>query len=260
MDRTSPLTIPAMRLLPTCAIFCLLILSVSARATAADPTTHPADGPAPSLHVGKLAVGKVLFLGNSITLHPPAPFWAGNWGMAASSADKDYVHLLLKHLTEAAGGEPKSMVKNIADFERQHSTYDIAAGLKPELEFTPDLVVLAIGENVPGLGTDDAKAAYSRAFSSLIAILQSHGHPAIFVRSCFWPDATKDNIMHEAAGKAGCVWIDISALSKDPGTAARSERKIDHPGVAGHPGDKGMRGISDAIWAAIQTASTDSKP
>lgn len=250
-----------MRLLLSCALFSLFVISTSGRATADDPTTRPADKPAQPLHVGKLPVGKVLFLGNSITFHPPGPpFWTGNWGMAASAADKDFVHLLIAHLAEAAGGEPKSMVKNIADFERQHATYDIAAGLKPELEFTPDLVVLAIGENVPGLGTDETRAAYSRGFSSLITILQSHGHPAIFVRSCFWPDATKDKIMHDAAAKAGCVWIDISPLAKDPGTAARSERKIEHPGVAAHPGDKGMRGIAEAIWTAIQTVSLESKP
>ena len=45
-------------------------------------------------------MGRYLFLGNSITLHGPAENigWKGNWGMAASSADKDYVHLLLARI------------------------------------------------------------------------------------------------------------------------------------------------------------------
>ena len=35
---------------------------------------------------------RVLFVGNSITLHGPRPQigWTNNWGMAASARDKDY--------------------------------------------------------------------------------------------------------------------------------------------------------------------------
>ena len=42
---------------------------------------------------------RVLFVGNSITLHGPRPQigWTNNWGMAASARDKDYVHLLDTH-------------------------------------------------------------------------------------------------------------------------------------------------------------------
>ena len=45
---------------------------------------------------------RVLFLGNSITLHEAAPHigWNFNWGMAASSEEKDYVHIVLKGLRE----------------------------------------------------------------------------------------------------------------------------------------------------------------
>ena len=41
---------------------------------------------------------RVLFVGNSITLHGPRPQigWTNNWGMAASSRDRDYVLLLQK--------------------------------------------------------------------------------------------------------------------------------------------------------------------
>ena len=46
---------------------------------------------------------RVLFVGNSITLHGPRPQigWTNNWGMAASARDKDYVHLLQKRIAAA---------------------------------------------------------------------------------------------------------------------------------------------------------------
>jgi hypothetical protein len=46
------------------------------------------------------------------------------------------------------------MVRNIADFERNYSTYDVDVHMKDLFAFDPDLVVLAIGENVPSLGSE----------------------------------------------------------------------------------------------------------
>ena len=46
---------------------------------------------------------RVLVLGNSITRHGPKDDigWYGDWGMAASSADRDFVHRLFDMLTES---------------------------------------------------------------------------------------------------------------------------------------------------------------
>ena len=54
-------------------------------------------------------------------------------------------------------------------------------------------------------------------------------HPLVVVRSCFWADAAN---------------------------AARSERSFPHDGVAGHPGDKGMQALADAIVKAVLNSRT----
>ena len=59
--------------------------------------------------------------------------------------------------------------------------------------------------------------------------------------------------MRQSCAAVGGVFIDISGLGKDESNYARSERKYSHDGVAGHPGDKGMQSIADAILSAMAT-------
>jgi len=199
----------------------------------------------------KIQVDRILFLGNSITRHGPAPKigWTGDWGMAATALEKDFVHLVTAGLADR---KPEIRLKNIADFERNLATYDVEAQLKAELDFKPTLVILAIGENVAALQTDEAKALFKTSLQKLLGALKAAGKPSILVRSCFWEDKTKDAILREACAAAGGTFVDIAALGKDESNYARAERKIEHAGVAAHPGDKGMKAIADAILAALK--------
>jgi hypothetical protein len=208
-----------------------------------------------AMRFGALKAGKVLFLGNSITLHGPAPAigWTGNWGMAATAQDKDYVHLMLAAITKASGGTPEARIDNIADIERQYATIDIAGRLKDHLEFKADIVVLAIGENTPALASDGEKRAFQDSMVRLLTALKESSAPAIFVRSCFWPDGAKDEALRQASAAVGATYIDIGSLGADPANAARAERTIEHAGVAGHPGDRGMQAIATAILTAMES-------
>jgi hypothetical protein len=201
--------------------------------------------------IGELPAAKILYLGNSITLHTPAPDigWTGNWGMAASAEDKDYVHRLTAKIANAAGGAPpRTMVRNIADFERGYGEFDVTAGLKEELAFEADIVVVAIGENVAEIRTELEGAKFSKAFKGLLSEIKGHGQPAIFVRSSFWPNAAKDDIMRDVCADMGVTFVDIGPLGADPSNKAP---EFEHTGVAAHPGDKGMAAIADALFDAI---------
>lgn len=197
---------------------------------------------------------RVLFLGNSITYHPAVPDdgFMINGGMAASSVDKDYVHLLIKKITEVDGVEPETIIENIADFERQHATMDLAAFFKKHIEFNADMLILAIGENVPVLETEEMKAAYYKGFVAMMRLFKQNNNLDIIVRGCFWPDETKDDIMKRASEEVGATFISASHLASDESNFARSERKFNHDGIAGHPGDKGMAGLADILWGVVK--------
>ena len=201
---------------------------------------------------------RVLCLGNSITLHAPAPEigWTGNWGMAASAADRDYVHLVSTGLEKETGRRPAVRVRNIADFERGPAAYDPSLALAGELHFRPEIVIVAVGENTGELATPEAEQAFAGGLDRLLGAFKNAGHPAIFVRSCFWPHSTRDRLLREAAARAGVAFVDIGAIGRDPANAARAEREIAHAGVAGHPGDRGMRAIADALLKAIRQQRT----
>ncbi|MCB1276848.1 SGNH/GDSL hydrolase family protein [Prosthecobacter sp.] len=199
------------------------------------------------------AQSKVLFLGNSITKHGPKADigWSGNWGMAASAESKDYVHLVTKALAEKSGAAPEVMVKNIADFERAYADYDFAAKQKEAVDFHADLIILAIGENVPGLKTPEDKAKLQEAVTKLITALKGDRSPTILVRSCFWANAAKDEALKGACDAVGGIYVDISALGKDEKNFGRSERPFKHAGVANHPGDRGMEAIAASLVKAL---------
>lgn len=139
---------------------------------------------------------------------------------------------------------------NVADLERNYATFDAAAKLTTEVAFQADTVILVIGENVPALKTPEAKTQFKEAMVKQLTLLKRDGQAALYVRSCFWADATKDAILKEPCETVGGVFVDIGTLGKDEANYARSERKFEHEGVARHPGDKGMRAIADAIFAA----------
>lgn len=211
--------------------------------------------PQPARTPGGCAIlaDRILFLGNSITFHPPAPqvYWDGNWGMAAGSEEKDYVHLLTNSFAALTGKQPQISVNNIADFERNFESYDIESGLKEQLAFRPDIAVIAIGENVPPLNTEALQAGFRKSFLHLLHAVKNSGRPVIYVRSCFWPEEIRDNIMRQCCAEIGGLYVYIGQLGRDESMMARSERSYQHDGVAAHPGDKGMQAIADLLFKAM---------
>lgn len=244
MARLVPWTFPTRRGLA--ASLCVAMLAahtfVGGRGHAAPPANASSGG-----------FQRILFLGNSITLHGPAPDigWTGNWGMAASVAQKDFVHLVAQAVAGEAGMEPAIMVRNIAAFERSFQDYDLQENMPETQEFNADLVILAIGENVPALESADDAAHFEARVTHLLQEV-ARTPQVIIVRSSFWPNTAKDDALRRACEACGGIFVDIGGLSADERNYARSERAFDHAGVAAHPGDQGMQAIADAIVTPLR--------
>jgi hypothetical protein len=213
---------------------------------------------------GNMKAGKILFLGNSITLHGPYIGWsdAGDWGMAASEKSKDYVHLLATRIGSVTGvplavacpdplpgrwyyGDPLpgyvGNILNIADiFERNYDTWDNAR-IQNQLDAKPDIVVLQFGENMSGGTTEQ----FATALDSLLTGLKNSSNPNIFITSFILKsNPTIDAIKREACAEdpSHRVFVDLTGL-------------VDTSGAAGHPGDAGMLTIANTLYDAMAVHS-----
>ena len=196
---------------------------------------------------------RLLFLGNSITWHPPAADigWNGNWGMAASCEENDYVHRVAAAYAAQSGVAPTLRVRSIvAGFEGNGAYVNWTAAndadYQQDLSFQPDVVVIAIGEN---LGSYDATVfrekflAYCQGFANLSP------KPTMLIRAPFWDNSAVAAIEQAVAEEVGAKFINVGDIGADVSNQAQG--LFSDSGVARHPGDKGMKAIAERMLAAL---------
>lgn len=199
---------------------------------------------------------RVVFIGNSITLHGVAPKigWHHAWGMAASAAEKDFVHLVTKGIEEKTGRKCDVRVRNLANFERKFREYDLK-NIQDLADFRPDYLIIALGENVPHLKEEAEQLEYREAFARLLkCFLPEQQKPRTVVRGVFWPSKWKDKMMSQVASDYGLVFVKAD-ISTDPAMMALG--LFEHKGVQHHPGDAGMAEIAKRILAGFFPEQAD---
>lgn len=188
----------------------------------------------------------VLFLGNSLTLAPPGPtrVWENTWGMAASAADSDYVHLLTAKF-KAVNSNCVTAVQNMAEFEIHNNLYDFDTELKSYRDSKPDLIIIQMGEEVRA---NFDRKAFEKRYVDLLAYLRT-GNPKvnIYAAGSFWTgrDAV-DSIMRRYT-----PFVSLSYLGRDMSNYAWGT--YPDTTVQSHPGNKGMRAISNVIWRGVDS-------
>lgn len=193
-----------------------------------------------------------LAIGNSITIHPLNEYWWNECGMAATSAENDYVHLVASAL------DAKFYAYNFATWELMgHDRGETLSLLDGLISEELDLVTIQLSENASDLST------FESDFEELIRYVQKGAPDAqILVIGDFWDKEQKDEMKHKACEETGVEFISLDEIKgleeyqcgmdttvydndSDPHT-------VEHSGVAKHPGDAGMKWIAEKIIDVVK--------
>lgn len=192
---------------------------------------------------------RLLIVGNSITRHGPAPEvdWNYDFGMAASSADKDYVHILSSKLLEKE--DAFIMVRQLATWERGYVDGSFDDPLTEERELGADEIIFRLGENVIPLKNEEEKAIFKNALLALLSQINPKGGK-IYFTTCFWSSASVDEVIRSVADELTMPVIELGDLGADEKYMAIG--LFDHNGVAHHPGDLGMKEIACRLYKEMR--------
>ena len=192
------------------------------------------------------SVKKVLFVGNSITRHAPKSDigWFGDWGMAASAKDKDYVHLVVDGLNEKYGNIDYCIAQAALWETNYFNGADILNEFyTPARDFNADIVIIRIGENI---NRDKNKEINSKPyFSEMVRFFAKDPKAKVIVTDNFWRIEVLNTMIREVADENGYKFCHISDLESNKETMAIG--LFEHEGVSLHPGDYGMKCIAERI-------------
>jgi hypothetical protein len=193
-----------------------------------------------------------VILGNSIVIHSPRPEvgWYGNWGMAASAADSDFVHRI-KNSLKVNNLYYNTSFLNIANFETRFYNYDFN---NLDTLKNSNIVIIKIGENIVEKTAIDSNFIFH--FDKLIKYFKKPSTTIVLsdgfcnINKKGQEDSTVNLLIREYANKNNLLFIKTNDLSRD--SSNRAYKTYLNPGVQAHPSDKGMRLIHDRIWEKIK--------
>lgn len=197
-------------------------------------------------------IKRMLFVGDSITQHAPAPElgWQGNWGMAASAQENDYVHRLAARFAIEQGSTPAVTIhaKGGGTIAGKLADTTHLANLAREA----DLIIVQLGENDHDVSED----GFSRPYDRLLSLLAEANPSARILCTGVWGPPSgnhiKDNFIRTLCANRRLAFADLTAANAAPENRALATGLWTHRGVNWHPSDAGMNAYAEAIWKAFQ--------
>ena len=188
---------------------------------------------------------RILYVGNSVTKHEPKPSigWYSDCGMAASSIQKDYVHLVQARVKEIHKNAAFSILQ-VGDFEREFYNRDPENYYQKAQEFNADVIIMFFGANV-SKEYDTAKnppKTFTKAYEDLRNFLVNGRRAFVLHSQGFYVRPVLDKEKEEVAKKYNETFVNLEDIRELPETH----------GKFNHPGDFGMQLIADKFWAEIK--------
>lgn len=192
---------------------------------------------------------KLLFVGNSITFSSPNPNigWCGNWGMAASSAENDYAHLLAAKLVEY-GMDLSLETRNVAAWEAKFQDFDLSK-LQFLRDYDADIILVRLGDNV----SEEAAVTgdLGEHLKELIKFIDGERPSKVVVTDSFFTYPRTNQELREAAQESGYFFCSITDLFRVENLALS---EYEDKGVGMHPSDKGMGEIAKRLFACLESS------
>ena len=190
---------------------------------------------------------RFMFLGNSITKHAPKEEigWYGDYGMAASCEEKDYVHVMMADIRKTYP-DASFCITQGWKWEAQFWDDSSYSNFEAARDYAADVIFFRIGDNVRYERLDEGHDLVTGTEEFLKFL--SAPHTKIVYSTCFWTRKPVDDKFREVAARAGKPIVELGDLGDDP--KMRAVGLFEHAGVAWHPGDEGMRNLAERLLAA----------
>jgi hypothetical protein len=194
---------------------------------------------------------RIYFIGDSITRHGTNQDllerlkWDHESGMAASSEDKDFVHLVATGISKAVGKKTCIFFGNGGD------AANAMKGMADAKTYQPHLVIVQLGEHVPA--DENSQKTFSEYETLLDGLMALPSKPMIICTGSWSPqkgvssyqghEKRVNGIQKDICRGKGVAFADIEKYALDPSCSGTGGSD----GVKWHPNDNGQAGYAKEI-------------